>query len=519
MGSIFINYRRGETAGEAMALFNQLSAALGKDSVFMDVANIDLGRDFREALNERLASCDLMLAIVGRGWVDGKGASGRRRLDEPNDYVRLEIAAALKRNIPVLPVLVQGVHMPSADELPEDLGDFAFRNAFELSHSRWDSDVREMLKRLGLGEQRPKRHSTAALPSGDAGQAQAAVAKRWLAVAGPVAVVLALGGLLYHRSSVQDAAADAELASAKAEAAKARAAADAASAALATAQIEKQGLIAKAAKQAVLDPAINPSSPKAVRPIAASAPGAPITESQSLFKQARALERGEGVTRDLAEAAKLYRTAAEQGNAAAQFAIGRMHQFGRGVTKDDALALGWNRKAAAQGNADAQYALGISYSTGRGVPIDEAEATRWYRQAAAGFRRAADLGEAEAQYLLGHMVLHGRGLPKDEQEALKWFRRAADQSHMLAQHYVGLAYANGQGVAKDDVEAAKWCRKSADQGHAPAQYLLGVSYANGRGVAKDEAEAVRWYRKAAERGHKDAQAALTRRGLTWTPAS
>ena len=71
MGSIFINYRRGETAGEAMALFNQLAAALGKDSVFMDVANIDLGRDFREALNERLASCDLMLAIVGRGWVDG----------------------------------------------------------------------------------------------------------------------------------------------------------------------------------------------------------------------------------------------------------------------------------------------------------------------------------------------------------------------------------------------------------------------------------------------------------------
>ena len=65
-----------------MALFNQLAAALGKDSVFMYVANIDLRRDFGEALNERLASCDLMLAIVGRGWVEGKGASGRRRFEE-----------------------------------------------------------------------------------------------------------------------------------------------------------------------------------------------------------------------------------------------------------------------------------------------------------------------------------------------------------------------------------------------------------------------------------------------------
>ncbi|MEQ1685755.1 MAG: toll/interleukin-1 receptor domain-containing protein [Burkholderiaceae bacterium] len=270
MGSIFINYRRGETAGEAMALFNQLAAALGKDSVFMDVANLDLGRDFREALNERLASCDLMLAIVGRGWVEGKSASGRCRLEEPNDYVRLEIAAALKRNIPVLPVLVQGARMPSAEELPEDLANFAFRNAFELSHNRWDSDVREMLKRLGLGDGRPAEGG--AERAGPAPKALAgvlwpvagavtgsmeptALKRRLAAVAALlVAVALAAGGWLYFRAAVEEAsraeaakakaAAEAELASVKADAAKARAAAEAASSALATAQIEKQVLIA-----------------------------------------------------------------------------------------------------------------------------------------------------------------------------------------------------------------------------------------------------------------------------------
>jgi hypothetical protein len=80
MGSIFINYRRGETAGEARALFNELAATLGKDSVFMDVDNVTLGRDFRQVLHDRLASCDLMLALIGKDWVDAKNPSGRRRL-------------------------------------------------------------------------------------------------------------------------------------------------------------------------------------------------------------------------------------------------------------------------------------------------------------------------------------------------------------------------------------------------------------------------------------------------------
>jgi hypothetical protein len=150
MACVFINYRRGDTSGEARALFNELVAMRGKDSVFMDVDTIALGRDFRQIVRERVETCDLMLALVGRNWATVTNSSGKRRLDDSNDFVRLEIAAALKRDIPVIPVLVQGAAMPAAEQLPDEIKDFAYRNGFELSHNRWESDLQEMLKRLGL---------------------------------------------------------------------------------------------------------------------------------------------------------------------------------------------------------------------------------------------------------------------------------------------------------------------------------------------------------------------------------
>ena len=157
MPKVFISYRREGTAGEARALFTALVTRLGETSVFMDVDNIALGRDFRQVLQDQLASCDLVFALIGRDWVNAKNPSGPRRLDDPDDFVRLEIETALKRNIPVTPVLVQGAKMPSVQHLPESIRDFAYRNGFELSHNRWESDVQEMLRRSGLGEHRGRR--------------------------------------------------------------------------------------------------------------------------------------------------------------------------------------------------------------------------------------------------------------------------------------------------------------------------------------------------------------------------
>jgi hypothetical protein len=149
MTAVFISYRRDDSEGQARALFRDLSEILGKDAVFMDVDSIALGRDFREVLQEHLASCDSMLVLIGARWLTAEDSAGRR-LDHPDDYVRQEIAGALKRKIPVTRVLVQGARIPDQSQLPDDLKDLAYRNGFELSHTRWDSDVRELLQRLGL---------------------------------------------------------------------------------------------------------------------------------------------------------------------------------------------------------------------------------------------------------------------------------------------------------------------------------------------------------------------------------
>jgi TIR domain len=155
MARVFISYRRDDSEGQARALFRDLSDMLGKDAVFMDVDSIALGRDFREVLQEHLASCDSMLVLIGVRWLTA-GDSAGRRLDHPDDYVRQEIAAALKRKIPVTPVLVQGARIPDQSQLPDDLKELAYRNGFELSHTRWNSDVRELLQRLGLQPARDK---------------------------------------------------------------------------------------------------------------------------------------------------------------------------------------------------------------------------------------------------------------------------------------------------------------------------------------------------------------------------
>src|SRR5262245_17945104 len=150
MRTVFVSYRRGDSEGQARALKNELVELIGKSSVFMDVDNIDPGQDFRHVLHERLESCGLLLALIGPGWLDAKDSEGNRRLESATDLVRHEIATALKRNIPVIPVLLQGAQVPPPERLPNDIKELAYRHALTLGHSTWESDVREMVRRLGL---------------------------------------------------------------------------------------------------------------------------------------------------------------------------------------------------------------------------------------------------------------------------------------------------------------------------------------------------------------------------------
>jgi hypothetical protein len=114
----------------------------------MDVAGIEPGRDFRKAIDQSVATCDLVLAMIGPEWLEWKDAQGHRRLDDANDFVRIELASALRRDIPVVPVLVRGAKMPRVEQLPDDLKELAYRNAVELTHARWKSDVQVLIQAL-----------------------------------------------------------------------------------------------------------------------------------------------------------------------------------------------------------------------------------------------------------------------------------------------------------------------------------------------------------------------------------
>jgi hypothetical protein len=148
MRKIFISYRRDDAEEAAGRLSDHLVVQFGHDNIFMDVDGIDPGRDFRKVIDETLTQCDVLLGVIGRNWLDTKDEMGKRRLDNDSDFVRLEIASALRRDIPVIPVRVQGATIPRPDQLPDDLKDFAYRNAVELTHERWNSDVQVLVEKL-----------------------------------------------------------------------------------------------------------------------------------------------------------------------------------------------------------------------------------------------------------------------------------------------------------------------------------------------------------------------------------
>ncbi len=121
MPKIFISYRRDDSGGRAGRLYDRLIDPFGQGQVFMDVDAIHPGLDFVDVVREAVGSCDALIAIIGREWLGASDGSGRKRLENPEDLVRLEIATALERDIHVIPVLVQGARMPVPPDLPEVL--------------------------------------------------------------------------------------------------------------------------------------------------------------------------------------------------------------------------------------------------------------------------------------------------------------------------------------------------------------------------------------------------------------
>jgi TIR domain/VHL beta domain len=207
MGAIFISYRREDSEGHAGRLFEVLAEHFGKASVFMDVAGIEPGVDFRKAIDANVATCSVLLAIIGRGWLTAVDGTGQRRLDSPQDFVRLETASALKRDIPVIPVLVHGAVMPRVDQLPEDMRELAFRNSVELTHARWDSDVQVLIKALARYIAKPDAVPAATHPRETAGTPPGKPSPRLkIAAMAVAAVVVAGGGVIAYQRHQPDPA-------------------------------------------------------------------------------------------------------------------------------------------------------------------------------------------------------------------------------------------------------------------------------------------------------------------------
>jgi hypothetical protein len=145
---IFVSYRREDSEGHAGRIRDRLAQEFGPDLLFMDVDSIKLGANFVKALREEVSKCDALLALIGPDWLVAKDRDGKRRLDDPNDFVRIEIASALQRDIPVIPILLQGARIPESKDLPPDLTELTLRNGLEVRHASFQGDMDKLIRGL-----------------------------------------------------------------------------------------------------------------------------------------------------------------------------------------------------------------------------------------------------------------------------------------------------------------------------------------------------------------------------------
>jgi hypothetical protein len=207
-GGVFICYRREDTAGFAGRIYDRLRSTLGRESVFIDVDNIPAGRDFVEVLSVRVGRCDALIALIGKNWLVSADTDNNRRLDDPNDFVRIEIEAALERNVPVIPVLVDGAAMPQANDPPETLKKLARRQGIEISHNRFDSDAERLTDALARIDGETPAHPSAsasisaALPMA---AAKPAASVRWLLpTVATLGVIAGAGGFIYEQRGAHE---------------------------------------------------------------------------------------------------------------------------------------------------------------------------------------------------------------------------------------------------------------------------------------------------------------------------
>src|SRR3954471_1637022 len=162
-GRIFISYRRNETDFPASWLYERLAAHFGPDYVFKDVDSIELGDDFAEVIANAVGACDVLLVLIGAQWLAITDEAGRRRLENSDDFVRLEVEAGLQRKVRIIPILIGRARMPGEHELPASLGKLVRRQALALDSTRFEADTRRLVRVVEktLAEEEARREAAA----------------------------------------------------------------------------------------------------------------------------------------------------------------------------------------------------------------------------------------------------------------------------------------------------------------------------------------------------------------------
>jgi TPR repeat protein len=457
-GRIFISYRRGDAAGDARGVCERLERKFGKANVFMDVDKLLAGQRFDRELDKALTRCDVLIAVIGPRWMEllADHARGGNR-----DFVHDEIAAALKRDIVVIPVLIgREGHMPSLprqDDLPKDIRDLVQYQKHSIAHESFGRDAGDLIaaiKSVLRGRRRTMPWRMIVISSAVGLTLTVALLGYWMDVVsrpGPSPSVLpphpnaddaqraSQSKLDADRAAADEAARNA----AAAESAKKKAVEEAANKS-AVEEAQRLANAATAKKKADEEVAGKKSAADcdrlAASPVDSSRPNGvngveieKIDVAASAVACEDAMRRYSDIARytyqagrvaqarkDYPKALELYGAASAKGGAASMTTLGLMYHFGIGTAQNYQLARTWYVKAADLGESVAMNNLGELYYYGRIGDQNVAEAYKWYE-------KAALLGNFQAMFNLGFLCEKGgKGVPTNVVLARKWYQKAAD---------------------------------------------------------------------------------------------